>query len=60
MVRLELEDNGAGMVEGIYSVHTALPEQNSTSASHSQNEETVCRNVYGISHCMGSVMCESM
>lgn len=60
MARLELEDNGAGMADGMYSVLTALPEQNSTSASHSQNEETVCRNVHRISHCMGSGMCESV
>lgn len=42
MARLELEDNRTDTAEGMYSVHAALPEQNWTSASHSQNEDTVC------------------
>lgn len=39
---LELEDNVAGTAKGMYSMHTALPEQNWTTASHTQNEETAC------------------
>lgn len=43
---LELEDNRAGMTEGMYSMHTELPEQNWTTASHTQNEETVCAEMF--------------